>query len=196
MCLLGLHLRWGISARRLSGALHGPHDMLISSRVSLTTPGRCLDWCFQWRSLPNSAQPTAEPCRRHLDAVHGPRGLSPSSSLPPFHGAHRASHGVANGKTTLSDRTTAFSRDIDASLSTTPGMLPRREGRGATPCTSAGRVTAHLLLSFLALSASPLAAAAAGDARAGAQLVLPIEASPIAPLVPEPPPPAEHSFVS
>ncbi len=96
--------------------------------------------------------------------------------------------------------TTALCRDIDIdivpSAPTTPGMLPRREGRGVTPCTSAGRVTAHLLLSFLALSASPFAAAAAGDARAGAQLVLPIEASPIAPLVPEPPPPAEHSFVS
>ena len=98
MCLLGLHRRRGISAGLLTGALHGPHDILISSRVSLTTLGRCLDWCFQWRSLPNSPQPTAEPCRRHLDAVHGPRGLSPSIPLPPFHGAHRVSHGVANDK--------------------------------------------------------------------------------------------------
>jgi lipase ATG15 len=72
-------------------------------------------------------------------------------------------------------------------------MLAKRKEEGAR-CTSAGRVTAQLLLSFLALSASPLAAA--GHARSDAQLVLPIDASPIAPLIPEPPAPAEHTFVS
>ncbi|KAK4033190.1 autophagy protein atg15 [Parachaetomium inaequale] len=70
-------------------------------------------------------------------------------------------------------------------------MLPKRREAGAT-CSSAGRVTAQLLLSFLALSASPLAAAA--NARSDTQLVLPIEAAPIAPLIPEPPAPAEHTF--
>lgn len=72
-------------------------------------------------------------------------------------------------------------------------MLPRRKAPGAT-CTSAGRVTAQLLLSFLALSGSPLAAA--GKAGPDAQLVIPVDAAPIAPLIPEPPPPAEHVFVS
>ncbi|KAK3301947.1 autophagy protein atg15 [Chaetomium strumarium] len=70
-------------------------------------------------------------------------------------------------------------------------MLPRRKQAGAT-CTSAGRVTAQLLLSFLALSATPISAA--GNTRSDAQFVLPIDASPIAPLIPEPPAPAEHTF--
>ena len=61
-------------------------------------------------------------------------------------------------------------------------------------CSSTGRVTARLLLSFLALSASPIAAAA--NTKQDAQLVLPIEVAPIAPLIPEPPAPAEHIFVS
>ncbi|KAH8894952.1 alpha/beta-hydrolase [Thozetella sp. PMI_491] len=66
-------------------------------------------------------------------------------------------------------------------------MFSRRRG-GNTRCPSAGRVTTHLLLSFIALAAS---AAASG---AGAQAVLPIDASPLPPLVPEPPGPAEHVF--
>ncbi|KAL2261904.1 hypothetical protein VTK26DRAFT_3028 [Humicola hyalothermophila] len=70
-------------------------------------------------------------------------------------------------------------------------MFLRRKEASAT-CTSAGRVTAQLLLSFLALSASPISAAA--DSRPDAQFILPIEAAPIAPLIPEPPAPAEHTF--
>ncbi|KAK4123631.1 alpha/beta-hydrolase [Parathielavia appendiculata] len=70
-------------------------------------------------------------------------------------------------------------------------MLPRRREASAT-CSAAGRVAAQLLLSFLALSASPVAAA--GNAAPNAQLVLPIDASPIAPPIPEPPAAAEHTF--
>ncbi|AEO69483.1 autophagy protein atg15 [Thermothielavioides terrestris NRRL 8126] len=70
-------------------------------------------------------------------------------------------------------------------------MSPKRRQANAV-CSSAGRVTAHLLLSFLALSASPISAA--GNARQEAQLVLPVESSPITPLIPEPPGPAEHLF--
>ncbi|KAJ4292238.1 putative lipase atg15 [Collariella sp. IMI 366227] len=70
-------------------------------------------------------------------------------------------------------------------------MLPRRKEASAT-CTSAGRVTAQLLLSFLALSAFPFAATANGNP--AAQFVLPVDASPITPLIPEPPAPAEHIF--
>ncbi|KAK4193671.1 putative lipase [Podospora australis] len=70
-------------------------------------------------------------------------------------------------------------------------MLLRRKGASAS-CTSAGRVTAQLLLSFLALLSTPLLAAA--DNRADAQFVLPVDASPIGPLMPEPPRPAEHTF--
>jgi len=61
-------------------------------------------------------------------------------------------------------------------------------------CTSSGRVTAKLLLSFLALSAAPVAGA--GGPRQDAQLVIPIEAAPLPPLIPEAPRPAEHTFVS
>ncbi|KXX81094.1 putative lipase atg15 [Madurella mycetomatis] len=70
-------------------------------------------------------------------------------------------------------------------------MLLRRKEASAT-CTSAGRVTAQLLLSFLALSASPISAAA--NARHGAQVSLPHEPALVIPLIPEPPAPAEHTF--
>ncbi|KAK3296163.1 autophagy protein atg15 [Chaetomium fimeti] len=70
-------------------------------------------------------------------------------------------------------------------------MFPKRREAGST-CSSTGRVTARLLLSFLALSASPIAAAS--NPKQDAQLVLPIEVAPIAPLIPEPPAPAEHTF--
>ncbi|KAI0480319.1 alpha/beta-hydrolase [Xylariaceae sp. FL0804] len=63
-----------------------------------------------------------------------------------------------------------------------------RQNPPATTCHSAGRVTARLLLSFLAISASTPAASASDS---GA--VLP--AGPVLqPLVPEPPQPADHTF--
>ncbi|KAI1107238.1 alpha/beta-hydrolase [Jackrogersella minutella] len=66
-------------------------------------------------------------------------------------------------------------------------MVARRK-RPASTCHSAGRVTARLLLSFLAVSASP---AVANLQNSGA--IFPN--SPIlTPLIPEPPQPAEHTF--
>ncbi|KAI1867063.1 hypothetical protein JX265_007639 [Neoarthrinium moseri] len=66
-----------------------------------------------------------------------------------------------------------------------------RPQRSRPTCTSAGRVTAQLLLSFLAISPSP--ALALQSQHQQAQLVL--DDSPIlSPLVPEPPQPAEHTF--
>ncbi|KAK3380265.1 Alpha/Beta hydrolase protein [Lasiosphaeria ovina] len=56
-------------------------------------------------------------------------------------------------------------------------------------CTSAGRVTAHLLLSFLALGAS-----VAGNTAPDTQLVIPIDVSPLPPLIPEPSKRGEHTF--
>ncbi|KAK0646329.1 autophagy protein atg15 [Cercophora newfieldiana] len=70
-------------------------------------------------------------------------------------------------------------------------MFSRRRKADST-CTSAGRVTAKLLLSFLALSASPVAAA--GSSRQDAQLAIPIDVAPIPPLIPEPPKPVDHTF--
>jgi len=71
-------------------------------------------------------------------------------------------------------------------------MSPKRRKTDAT-CTSAGRVTAKQLLSFLALSALPVATAG-NSWKDGAQLAMPIEAAPIAPLIPESPRPADHTF--
>ncbi|KAI1213480.1 alpha/beta-hydrolase [Annulohypoxylon truncatum] len=66
-------------------------------------------------------------------------------------------------------------------------MVARRK-RPASTCRSAGRVTARLLLSFLAVSASPAAARIQNSEAA-------FPNSPIlAPLIPEPPQPAEHTF--
>ncbi|KAI1457733.1 alpha/beta-hydrolase [Annulohypoxylon moriforme] len=66
-------------------------------------------------------------------------------------------------------------------------MVARRK-RPASTCRSAGRVTARLLLSFLAVSASPAVARIQNS-----EAVFPN--SPIlAPLIPEPPQPAEHTF--
>ncbi|OTB07182.1 hypothetical protein M426DRAFT_318208 [Hypoxylon sp. CI-4A] len=66
-------------------------------------------------------------------------------------------------------------------------MVGRRK-RPASTCHSAGRVTARLLLSFLAASASP---AAASFQNSGAEY----SNSPLlTPLIPEPPQPAEHTF--
>ncbi len=57
-------------------------------------------------------------------------------------------------------------------------------------CPSAGRVTARLLLSFLAVSGSHATAVDGGA-------VIPLPNGPmLAPLDPEPPAPAEHTFVS
>ncbi|RYC59874.1 hypothetical protein CHU98_g6332 [Xylaria longipes] len=67
-------------------------------------------------------------------------------------------------------------------------MRLTRRRSASTTCDSAGRVTANLLLSFLALSASPAAASISNSDSI-------FEESPIlAPLVPEPPAPAEHIF--
>ncbi|KAK4455882.1 autophagy protein atg15 [Podospora aff. communis PSN243] len=70
-------------------------------------------------------------------------------------------------------------------------MFSRRR-KADSRCTSAGRVTAKLLLSFLALSASPVASA--GSLRQDAQLAIPIEAAPMPPLILEPPKPTEQTF--
>ncbi|OAA64287.1 autophagy related lipase [Niveomyces insectorum RCEF 264] len=73
---------------------------------------------------------------------------------------------------------------------------PPSRGKTKQPrCTSAGRVTAKLLLSFLAVSTTTLAAATGGGGgEASEQLVLPLPPSgPV--LSPEPPAPAEHVFV-
>ncbi|EAA28091.3 hypothetical protein NCU06436 [Neurospora crassa OR74A] len=73
-------------------------------------------------------------------------------------------------------------------------MLPSGKRKAdAFSCTSAARVTAKLALSFLALSTTPLVNAFSYE-EPNAQIVLPIDASPIKPLLPEPPAPAEHKF--
>ncbi|KAH8163196.1 hypothetical protein CIB48_g5056 [Xylaria polymorpha] len=67
-------------------------------------------------------------------------------------------------------------------------MRLNRRRTASTTCDSAGRVTANLLLSFLALSASPAAAFISNSDSIFSE-------SPIlAPLLPEPPAPAEHTF--
>lgn len=67
--------------------------------------------------------------------------------------------------------------------------MASRHQRPST-CASAGRVTAQLLLSFLAFSSSPVNASRFDDQ---GQVVL--SNSPIlAPLIPEPPQPADHTF--
>ncbi|KAI8634864.1 Alpha/Beta hydrolase protein [Xylariaceae sp. FL1651] len=68
-------------------------------------------------------------------------------------------------------------------------MISKRR-RPASTCDSAGRVTAQLLLSFLALSVSPATASLSNTDSIFSDSPL----LPIAPLVPEPPPPAEHTF--
>lgn len=69
-----------------------------------------------------------------------------------------------------------------------------RRRKGSPGCTSAGRITAQLLLSFLAVSATP--AYAASNSRVDEQLVIPYDPIPITPLKPEAPSPGEHKFVS
>ncbi|KAA8632076.1 hypothetical protein SMACR_02199 [Sordaria macrospora] len=64
----------------------------------------------------------------------------------------------------------------------------------AFSCTSAARVTARLALSFLALSTTTPVVNAFSYDEPNAQIVIPIEARPIQPLIPEPPAPAEHKF--
>ncbi|KAL1843772.1 hypothetical protein VTJ49DRAFT_7482 [Mycothermus thermophilus] len=71
-------------------------------------------------------------------------------------------------------------------------LLRRREASGTT-CTSTAQVTAHLLLSFLALSPSPVAAVANEPAKPQAVLP-PGHVSPITPIIPQPVAPAELSF--
>ncbi|KAI0603185.1 Alpha/Beta hydrolase protein [Biscogniauxia sp. FL1348] len=70
-------------------------------------------------------------------------------------------------------------------------MTPRRK-RLDPGCNSAGRVTARLLLSFLAVSASP-AAAAISNTNPDTDYLFP-DNPVLAPLIPEPPQPAEHTF--
>ncbi|KUI60738.1 Putative lipase atg15 [Cytospora mali] len=70
-------------------------------------------------------------------------------------------------------------------------MILRRKTRGGDTCTSAGRVTAQLLLSFLAFSPSP--ADAARNSRSNEQAILQIQPDFFNPS-PEPPSPAEHVF--
>lgn len=72
-------------------------------------------------------------------------------------------------------------------------MIIRRRAAGGDTCTSAGRVTAHLLLSFLAFS--PSSTSAASQPRADDQAVLQLHPDYFQP-APEPPVPAEHTFVS
>ncbi|KAI1496733.1 Alpha/Beta hydrolase protein [Biscogniauxia marginata] len=66
-------------------------------------------------------------------------------------------------------------------------MTPRRK-RPDPSCHSAGRVTARLLLSFLAISAAPAAATISNT-----DAVFP-DIPVLSPLLPEPPQPAEHTF--
>ncbi|CAK7231428.1 Putative lipase atg15 [Sporothrix bragantina] len=66
-------------------------------------------------------------------------------------------------------------------------------GKSKHQCSSAGRVTAQLLLSFLALSTTSLAAS--GGGQASEQLVLPLPpAGHVPALTPEPPEPADHTL--
>ncbi|KAI2642613.1 Alpha/Beta hydrolase protein [Xylaria nigripes] len=67
-------------------------------------------------------------------------------------------------------------------------MVLNRRRSALETCESAGRVTANLLLSFLALSASPTVAS-----RPASDLIFP-DSPILTPLVPEPPAPAEHTF--
>ncbi|KAI0445015.1 Alpha/Beta hydrolase protein [Xylaria telfairii] len=67
-------------------------------------------------------------------------------------------------------------------------MRLNRRRTASTTCDSAGRVTANLLLSFLALSASP-----AGAFISNTDSIF-SESPILAPLLPEPPAPAEHTF--
>ena len=95
-----------------------------------------------------------------------------------------------------------LTHELESTTTITLGMVATSsEGGATTTCASARRVTAHRLwTSILALSAPflPAAAAIAGNSngRADAQAVLPIDAPAIPPLMPEPPAPAEHVFVS
>ncbi|KAI1824435.1 Alpha/Beta hydrolase protein [Xylaria intraflava] len=71
-------------------------------------------------------------------------------------------------------------------------MILKRRRPVSKSCDSAGRVTTNLLLSFLALSASPTAASTSASDSISESI---FPDSPIlTPLVPEPPPPAEHTF--
>ncbi|KAM7191382.1 autophagy protein atg15 [Naviculisporaceae sp. PSN 640] len=72
-------------------------------------------------------------------------------------------------------------------------MFSRRKKAGAT-CTSAGRVTARLLLSFLALSAAPSPVFAGFNTGQSLQQLPPIEPNPLIPPSTEPPEAAEHTF--
>ncbi|KAI0873077.1 Alpha/Beta hydrolase protein [Hypoxylon argillaceum] len=67
-------------------------------------------------------------------------------------------------------------------------MILNRRRSASTTCDSAGRLTANLLLSFLALSASPAVASVSNS-----DSIFP-DSPILAPLVPEPPAPAEHTF--
>jgi hypothetical protein len=69
-----------------------------------------------------------------------------------------------------------------------------RRRKDAADCSSAGRVTAKLLLSFLAVSAVPTYAS--NNKPINQQAVLPYDPIPLPPLTPEPPSPSEHTFVS
>src|SRR5690348_16270431 len=72
-------------------------------------------------------------------------------------------------------------------------MYASRQRHGRRRCLAATRVTAGLLLSFLAMSSTPVLAANDGSS----QIILQPEYVPvIPPLIPQPPSPSEHVFVS
>lgn len=73
-------------------------------------------------------------------------------------------------------------------------MILRRKAQSGNSCSSAGRVTSQIILSFLALAASPVSAAS--NARSNDEALVPLPPSSLFVPTPEPPPPAEHTFVS
>ena len=73
-------------------------------------------------------------------------------------------------------------------------MILRRKAQSGKTCSSAGRVTSQVLLSFLALAASPVTRAS--NVRSNDEALLPLPPSSLFVPTPEPPPPAEHTFVS
>ncbi|EOO02228.1 putative autophagy protein atg15 protein [Phaeoacremonium minimum UCRPA7] len=71
-------------------------------------------------------------------------------------------------------------------------MILRRKAQSGKTCSSAGRVTSQVLLSFLALAASPVTGAS--NVRSNDEALLPLPPSSLFVPTPEPPPPAEHTF--
>lgn len=160
-------------------------DGLVIRVDSSGRPLQCHDSPHQRRgaassrlpSWPISSPPSSSSSRRLLDPFHQPPpppDIEPLSFVPPG----------PTPRGPLDDAPTMFSRR--------PTTSPR-----PARCTSksTASITTGLLLSLLALSAAP--AVATGHTRQDAQVVFPIEVSPlIPPLLPEPPAPAQHTFVS